>query len=187
MPYGVKLEKVRAAFNSKDANLLEDIKKTSVFNSYNSQSGHRNVTTEQALQQMIMGEPYDKSCADVYGYALIVLVAHLGENLTPEGDVYKLGSVNEDMERVLANYGVSVKFEEAFFSEFYSFGLPRNMDFPMIGGINKSMLQHYQEELEKVNIPAAELNDHVKEEALIFKRAVNYCVDNDLNWITFAH
>lgn len=188
MPYGVKMEKVKAAFQSKDKAMLEEIKQTSVFNAYHSQSGHRKVSTEQALHQMIMGESYDRTCPDVYGYALIVLVAYLGENLTPEGDVFKLGSVNDDIERALKTAGVSIRFEETFFSEFYSFGLPRNTDFPIIGGISKASLKYYQQQLALANFSEEEQqSDFGKEGAMIFKRAVNYCVAHDLDWITFAH
>lgn len=187
LPYGVKLEKVKAAFKFSDEKLLEEIKKTSVYDCYASQGGGRSVSTEQALRQMIFGEEYDKTCADTYGYALIALVAYWGENLTPEGDVFKIGSVNEGIEQVLANYGISINFGGAMLSEFYNFDLPRNPDFPVIGGISKDSLEYYQKELEKVNISAEDLKDPAKEEAMIFKRAVNYCVEHDLEWVTFAH
>ena len=187
MPYGVKLEKVKAAFKSNDEQLLEAIKKTSVYDCYASQSGSRSVSTGQALQQMIFGEAYDKTCADTYGYALIALVAYLGENLTPEGDVFKIGSVNTEIENVLAGVGLSVSFERDMFGEFYYFGLPGNPDFPIIGGISENSLLYYQKALEQVNFSTEDLQKQGVEEAMIFKRAVNYCVDNDLNWITFAH
>jgi hypothetical protein len=78
VPYIVDLAKLRAAIGSKDAKLIETIRKK---DPEKFDSGKDGLTLGEALSQLVMGEKLGKKAAHQYGYALETLAKHLGKPL----------------------------------------------------------------------------------------------------------
>ena len=192
MPYAVKLGKVKAAFGSKDEALFNEIKKSEIYNCYASQDGNYPVNVETATRQVLFGEQQDESFPIAYGYGLFAIVAYFGENLAKEGDVFKFGSIIDNIDRKIASYNLSFKIEELA-SPIYQFDIPPNNDFPFIGGITKERLQSIQLALNLIKITPEQLvwrneaYDQDLESISILRRGVNHCLSNDLDWISFVH
>jgi hypothetical protein len=79
VPYMIDLAKLRAAIGSKDAKLIESIRKKNP-EKFDSDE-YDDLTLGQALTQLVMGEKLGKKATHRYGYALEKLAEHLGKRL----------------------------------------------------------------------------------------------------------
>jgi len=192
LPYAVELEKVKSTFNSKNEKLYHQILNNRTFQSY--ASDITSLSMETALKQIIHGEEKDKEFASVYGYTLLGIVAYWGIELAMEGDIFKIGSIMDDQDKKLKEFGINIKLEEDLIDPIYNFDIPSSNDFPFIGGISKKHLSYLQKELNAIEILKTSISPYYymkdSEELMAIcalKRGVNLCVNRGLEWISFAH
>ena len=121
------------------------------------------------------------------------MVDYFGKNLAEEGDVFKFGSVNESIEEKLNSFKIKFKIDELI-DPIYNFDFPINPhDFPSIGGITKEKLNWLKPQLDQIDISPDQLDykneafDEFLESIYILRRGVNFCLDNNFDWISFAH
>ncbi len=189
--YSVDIEHVKSSFGSGNTKLIRYIIESPSYSTYQSQSQEWKISLQEALETIILGRPYKDYSTHSYGYALITIVAFWGTNLIPEGDYFKLGTVNEEIEKTMLKNQVSLSLLDLL-EPIYDFSMPLK-DFPLVGGLSKSKMLLYREELEKIQIRKEQLdweNDEYNDylEAIYFlRRAVKKCINSGLQWITFGH
>ena len=189
IPYAVDIEKVKSTFNSKSEDLYTAIRQNSTYQSYASQGSDNEVTSDKALRQIIFGEEKDAKFAHVYGYTLIGIVAHWGTEIATEGDIFKFGSIMDEQDDKLREFGLSFRMEELV-EPIYNFDIPRNTDFPMIGGCGRSTIKSLQTQLNGIAALNAEVDPWDYPGlggVVVLKRGVNLCVKDELDWISFVH
>lgn len=191
MPYAVEIDKVKLVFASKNTNLINTIKKTSVFKCYASQDSDKSISTEQALGQIINGEYNNSKISSSYGYALIALVDYLGTNLNSEGRNLILGRSFEGIVRKLSEYDITITPNDLQ-EPIYDFGLPYD-DFPLIGGWKKEELLKLRDSFDQIEIRNEHLDwrndffDNDLKGIHLLREGIRFCLNNELDWITFAH
>jgi len=193
LPYGTKIDKVKSSFNSKDEKLFAEIQKTRTYDCYASQDENYPVKIKDALKHILFGDIKNKEFPPAYVYALMTIVDHFGEELTPEGDVFKFGTINKNIENKLKEFDVFFSINELI-EPIYQFEIPNNFNkFPFIGGISKNELENLLSRLNGIEISKEAINwekngyNHELEAIHILRRAAKFCLDNDFDWISFAH
>lgn len=79
MPYAINLDQLRNAVGSKDEALLAEIQEANPEAFAEDDHDEDEISVGRALRDLIMGHPPVAASAHQYGYALKVLVEHLGE------------------------------------------------------------------------------------------------------------
>lgn len=194
-PYGIKLSKIKLVFDSKDQALFDKITQTDDFDYYAMEDeewmSNNDITTEESLKTIIFGGER-KGSGFTYGYALELIVKQLGTSLTYEGDVFAWSKAFDEANELLSSHQISLNLNNML-DKIYDFDIPPIEDFPIIGGLSKEKIAYLKVELDKIEIDKDEVDyqskkfNEVKEKIYVFRRSVNYCFDNEMDWITFAH
>lgn len=94
VPYLVDLEQLRRAIGCKSEALLAEVIAGNPDVLRDEESDDEELSLTQALRHLVMGEPPEAGSAHQYGYALMELCRHLGEEL-PERDLWE--SIHSDV------------------------------------------------------------------------------------------
>jgi hypothetical protein len=201
--YGIKTDQIKSTFGSKNQEILEKIRKNSVFKGYkDSFSEEYKTTPNKALEDIINGEKYDNSSKFAYGYAVIGMCATLGQ-VPPHTQEIKLGYETDLINRYLAeSFNIKdLALEEIIFTDDTNpFDIPTPDDWPLVGFFSHAELVELKEMFKHINISDEELSDledgeddddedkwcayqHIKG----FIENINFCIENDLDLISFCH
>ena len=203
--FGINTEKLKSVFGSKNQKTFELVKNSEIFEGYrdiDDMIEKDQITIETALKDIINGEILNQKSGYVYGYAVISLCATLGETLPYEQEI-KLGYETDFIDKY---------FQEDFKKKSFSiektilvqnespFKLPPIVDWPLIGFLSYSDLIKLQEKFKNIRITDSEIeelqdSDDEDEEDKGFAYAhiqgiianIDYCVENNLDLITFCH
>jgi hypothetical protein len=198
--FGIELAALKRAFASKDGALLEAICATDTFDGYASQDVSGAVTTEEALRQIIYGEPYDAQSASSYGYALICLCSYIGVELSGDAD-FKLGYVTDLIDKYLVDdFGViGIACAEDLLAEVPDFGLPPVADFPNSGLLSLADIEGLHHQLASIHITDEQIDALLSEASedqergfayegiKSLKDRIEYCYQHQLVLLSFCH
>ena len=183
-PFAVRLDEVRAVFNSHNEAMLEHIKHTLLYDAYAPQLDD----LEGALRHIIFGKPRTGKPQE-YGYALMCICSCLGQALTFEQcEVFLWGENTEEVNMLLNRQGVSPNIDDMI-KPIYTFDIPVYEGWPAIGGYTREEVAQLQVQLARVSVspPDEDDFDEVQWELWVFKRAVAYCAEKGMDWVTFVH
>lgn len=198
--YASDLNKIKTAFNSSDEQLFENVTKTEVFKNYAEQDFKDCITTKEAIHNIIFGEPYKDNNAHVYGYAFICICDYLSQKV-PHNQEMKLGYETDLVDQYLSSdFNIDLEIAETMFNDSPNFGLPKIVDWPLSGILEKDSLKNLAELFSPIEITDEEIEDlwdgneeededkacayeHIKG----FKENIAFCLENDLSLISFCH
>jgi hypothetical protein len=197
--FAINTGKIRSAFGSKDQAILETIKANRTFHHYSDFQPDGTTTTPlKALEDMINGNSYDQQSDFSYGYALIGMCAALGKSV-PYGQEIKLGYETDAMTSVLhEHFGLGELALDEWLLAYgeHPFKLPNIKGFPLIGMMERSMLEELKERLAEVVVTNEQIRQLEKED---FEKAIacqhirgvisniDYCLAHNLDMISFCH
>jgi hypothetical protein len=202
--FGIDTHKIKSAFGSKDQELLNAIKSTESYENYGDADTSFNdgISTEKALEDIINGNKMDVNSGHAYGYALICMCEAMSEKL-PYSEEIKLGTQTDLIDKYLEE---DFKLNDMDVSEMLllensnPFNIPSIIDFPAVGFLNKDALKVLKKMLENVVISEEDIEklDNSEEhkdgqKAMIYKNIwgiiqnIDYCLENDLDLISFCH
>jgi hypothetical protein len=201
--YGIKTDQIKSAFGSKNQDILEKIRKNSIFEGYKDSFSEKYKTTpNKALEDIINGKKYDDSSKFAYGYAVIGMCATLGQGL-PHTQEIKLGYETDLINQYLAeSFDLKdVVLEEVMFDDDSNpFDIPPPEDWPLIGFLSHAELIKLKDMFKHIKISDEELSDlengeddededkwctylHIKG----FIENIDFCIENGLDFISFCH
>jgi hypothetical protein len=193
-PFAIKIEKLKQVFNSNDEKLYNEILEDDYFKYLNEEKEWLtkvDITVQESLKRIIFGGKQNGR-GFTYGYALRCITDKVGESLAYEGDVFYRGQILKEANELLSIHNISINLNDML-EDIYTFDIPKIEDFPRIGGLSRKKIAYLKDTLSKIEISNEEIDDsndeydEVKEMIFIFRRCVNYCFNNDLDWITFAY
>ena len=197
--YGIKTDQVLGAFNSKDETLLKEVEGNDLFQDYADFEVNGFATRpDQALADIIQGNPFDNRSNYAYGYAVIGLCATLGTAL-PYTQEIKLGHETDLINKVLKeDFGIlNLNIEEEFFEDnSHPFPIPKMDDWPLIGLIKHKQLGELKSKMSSLNITDEQieaLEDDPDEKGFAYEHLkgilenLNYCLDHHLDLVSFCH
>jgi len=199
--YGINTGKIAAAFHSGDEKILQQVQETDTFDSYRDflPSGKK-TTPEKAIDDIIKNKPYDTESNFAYGYALICMCDALGEKLPYMQEIklgYETDFVNECLDE---DFNIEeMEIENKLFEKKIPFEIPAIDDWPMIGFLGGPGLAELKKTLSKIKITEEEIDElfegdeadddkgcayqHIKG----IMDNIDYCIDNNLEMISFCH
>ena len=200
--YGIKTNRIKKVFSSKDQELLAKVEQNDTFENYSDfQPDAFKTIPAQALKDIINGDIFDTKSNYAYGYALIGICATLGTEL-PYTQEIKLGYETDLINNVLSEDFRIKEFnieEELFKDNSNPFVIPKIDDWPLIGLLTAEELVKFRAKLNDVQITDesieafsdTEEEDEEKEFAYEHLRGilenVNFCIENSLDMISFCH
>lgn len=196
--YGINTSEIEKAFGSKDEALLEKVQENDIFQNYSENEFDDDITVEQALVQLINGEPKDENLGYAYGYATIGLCATLGTVLPHEHEI-KLGYETDLIKKALRkDFGIeNLVIEEVLLADdSHPFPLPSIYDWPVIGLVRLNQLQSLAGQLKTINISESQIeqvsiddeeNGFAYEHIKCLIDNIHFCIQNNLDLISFCH
>lgn len=195
--YGVDIDKVKQVFASKDAQIFHAIRNTETFIRYAEQDSAGDLTTEEALRQIIYGEEYNKQSAHSYGYALICICNYLGVDLTGNSAIRITYVTDLIDEYLLSDFGV--EGIDCYFDLCVGgidLGLPPNEGFPEMGILQKEDIEMLYNQLNHIDITDKQIEELLDERAekgeayegiKSLKVRIDYCYHHQLQLVSFCH
>ena len=198
--FAADVEQVKKVFDSHDSLLFDQIQDNDVFKNYASQDLDNQLSTKEALRQIIHGEPYKKHSAHAYWYALISIFAFLGPQLPYNQDI-EIDNETEMIDSYLkSDFGIETVVAEILLNNFPDLGLPDVSTFPLAGAIFPNQIHLLSNELQKVILTNKQIDmlwhtqiEKDETKAFIynsikgFKENIDFCNDNNLSLISFCH
>ena len=201
--YGIKTDKIKAIFGSKDQHVLELIRESDSFDNYKDfLPDGMETTPEIAIENIINGDPYDTRSNFAYGYAVICLCRTLGEEL-PYTQEIKLTHETDPINKYLVeSFGIKdCLLEEIMFADNSNpFPIPKIDDWPLIGLLTVPELIELKEKLKSITITDEEIEElqsgeteEEEEKGFAYQHIkgvienVDHCIANDLDMISFCH
>lgn len=197
--YAINSEKVLNSFNSKDEKLINKVKANDTFENYaDFEVDNMEKSPKDALSDIINGNPFDQKSNYAYGYAIIGICATLGLTLPYQQEI-KLGVETDLIDRVLtedfkiSNFDIS---EILFSDQGHTFPIPKIDDWPLIGLIKYEQLISIQKQFADIDITEEQieaLEDDPDEKEFAYEHIkgiienIKYCVDNQLDLVSFCH
>lgn len=197
--YGIKTDQILNAFGSKDSKLQKEVEENDVFQDYSDfEVDDSKTSTNQALIDIIQKNPFNHKSNYAYGYALIGLCDTLGKEL-PYGQEIKLGYETDLINKVLTeDFSIKdIEIEKYLLADnSHPFPIPKIVEWPLIGLIRQPQLQELKTKLLSLNITEEqieELEDDPEDREFTYAHLkgildnINYCLDNNLELISFCH
>ena len=197
--YGIKTDQILNAFGSKDSTLQKEVEENDVFQNYSDfEVDDSKTSTNQALIDIIQSNSFNTKSDYAYGYAFISLCATLGKGLPYEQEI-KLGYETDLINKVLTeDFNITNLDIKEFLlnNSILPFPLPKIVEWPLIGLIRQPQLQELKTKLLSLNITEeqiAELEDDPEDREFTYTHLkgildnINYCLDNNLELISFCH
>lgn len=189
-PYAVSIAAVQACLGSQNAQLLQTL--TEEF-----QSAFRNidrideeaVPVQQALSQLIMGEPPDEDYGYKYGYALEFLCDHFGEMQSNQQWSSMRWDWVETVDQALADFGVpaqTFRVSRHLLCRDAPVPLPRIEDFPSIGYLRESEIARAQTTLDQLPLDQLE-NQEIADSLREVRRWLAHCQLSHQDLICFYY
>ncbi|GAA4079078.1 DUF7691 family protein [Actinomadura miaoliensis] len=193
MPYAVPLNELQAMIGSRDTALLDRLR--SQWSSHLASldelredtglDGDDVPSAERALEQMIMGEPYDDRIGFLYGYCLKILCGYAGWSLPNEGWWGMRFSWFETVAGELKNAGVDFDPTDLIFGG-APISLPFIGDFPNIGHLKRAEMIPLLARFDGLNEDA--VTDREALEAILQIRDwLRQCVAAERDLVCFYH
>lgn len=200
---GIKTDKLKSVFGSKDKSILDTIKESDTFENYkNFLPPGLNTTPEKALENIINGEPFDTKSNFAYGYAVICICKSLGEEL-PYTQEIKLGYETDFINKFLSeDFNLTdFQLENVLFKDNSNpFDIPRIDDWPLIGFLSIAELRQLKEKFKAIAITEEEIEElengegeEDEEKSFAYQHIkgiienIDYCIENNLDLISFCH
>ncbi len=201
--YGIDAGQVTKVFGSKDPELMERIEQNGIFQGYAEDDWDDfDTDLEQALRDIIMGNPLHPRANHVYGYALIGICATLGREL-PHTQEIKLGYETDYINKALSEDFKLRDFniEDALFADNSNpFPMPEIEDWPLIGVLKVAEVIKLRAALQPVviteeHIDALTESEHEEEEEKGYayehlkgiQENLDFCIARNLDLISFCH
>jgi hypothetical protein len=195
--YAVYFDRTVQVIGSKNQEIFEEIQVTDTFKLYERQELEDHVTIEDALYQLIFGEPYNVSSAHCYWYAFIALCAHEGEEFLNVSEI-NVGYETDLIDTHLKNdFGIHLNIESLLLNGSPITSLPPVVDWPQHGILFRPALLSLQEQLKDIHITDDQLDMLLEEDEddkeLAYqgiqqlKRKIDFCVANEMELISFCH
>jgi hypothetical protein len=208
--YGINTEKIKATFGSKDQTILNEVKASEMFESYNDEliKGEK-LSHQTALEHIINGDAYLQKYGYKYGYAFISICATLGIKLPHSQEiklVYETDLINKYMAKDFELKGFEIDEELLSNKDYISFDIPTIEDWPMISVISNASLKELKNQLRHIAITDEmidaledsdedDLDDDEDDEDKICAyehirgiiQNIDYCIDNQLDMVSFCH
>lgn len=194
--YAIKTDQIIKLIGSNDSDLFNRVLDTETFKLYSDQDFAGAVTTKHALEHLIFGKPYVTQSAHSYWYAFIAICSLSGEALPATHEIklgYETDIINELLEK---DFKLKINIEETLLNENHSISLPKTQDWPLCGLISSSQLSALKVLFENINITDQMLEtllDEDEEKEMAYdsikqiKENISYCVEKDLELISFCH
>lgn len=198
--YAIKYEQIKAVFGSKDKTLTQKIQENDMYQHYNdNEYDEGEISLDEAINDIIFANPYKPKMGYQYGYALICICATLGIQ-PPHTQEMKFGYETDLVNHHLyEDFDLNTEIDELMF-EFNPFDFLNITDWPMIGVIDQFSLQQNKKQLKDIQITdkiieeLEESDDEDDEDKLCayehiagFIKNVNFCLENQLDLISFCH
>lgn len=200
---GIKTDKLKSVFGSKDKSILDTIKESDTFENYKDfLPAGLNTTPEKALENIINGDPFDTKSNFAYGYAVICICKALGEEL-PYTQEIKLGYETDFINKFLGeDFNLTdFQLENVLFKDNSNpFDIPRIDDWPLIGLLSISELRQLKEKFKAIAITDEEIeelengeDEEDEEKSFAYQHIkgvidnIDYCIENNLDLISFCH
>ncbi len=199
--YGIKTAKIQSVFGCKDQAILSKIKTTDTFKNYDDfQPTGFETSPSKALEDIINAAPYNKTSGFAYGYAVITICAALGHEL-PYNREIKLGYETDFINQYLdESFDIKdLALEDLLLADDTNpFEIPPIEDWPVIGWLSNALLIELKAELKHIHITdetISKLQEIEEEEEKGFAyehirgviQNIDYCIENNLDLITFCH
>ncbi|KOY87761.1 hypothetical protein AD998_17935 [bacterium 336/3] len=193
--YGIKTVEITKVFGSKDQMMWDKITNTEKFKHYQSffLEGYQ-TTPEKALKDIIFGEKYDYTAYFAYGYALICICDTLGYKLPYQREIKSMYETEMMSKYLLYDFGVDIFWEDYLLQSYnLPFNIPPINDFPSIGLMS---IENQKELLQQLTIVQTKNLDMLKEDQdekdvyeniLGIMHNLSYCIQNNLELISFCH
>ncbi len=205
--FAVELEKIRHIIGSNDLSLLEKIKSSDLYETYESQS--EDVDFEIIIRELIVNNPnsvnkketskffglfkskptfgLNPKYAHEYGYAMLAVCDALGFYLSDCAEVLYTGDIWKETNELFKNKGIKIDLDKMWQTE-NLFDIPEINDFPVISHYSKNEIEYLLSELKKINIETETKNNpDLKEFITTFRDGLQFCKDKNLEWISFIH
>lgn len=191
--YGIKTEEIQKVFGSNDKELLDRVQSHKTFQSYAKGIGARGLSI--ALMDISTYLPGDNLDSTLDGYALVCICASLGKQL-PFRQEFKWGADTDEIAEVLAeDFGIKdVDIEKLLVENGHSFPTSQVRE-PSTSLITLEELKTIKNRLSSVHITDEKIqelvnngdNEYTYERLRGLIQNINYCVDHDLDMISFCH
>jgi len=200
--YGIKTEQIKQVFGCKDETVLQKIKQNSMYDHYRDENVKGEISLEEAIKDIIFARDFNQKMGYQYGYALICICDTFGIK-PPNTQEMKFGYETDLFNNCIdEDFGKEdILIEDLMLcEELEPFNLPLIEDFPMIGIVYQNRLKEIQDQLKDIQITTEKINElnesdneddedkgcayeHIKG----FIENVNFCVENQLDMISFCH
>ncbi len=205
--FAVDLEKIKQVIGSNDLSLLEKIKSSDLYETYESQS--EDVDFENLVKELLFNNPnsYNRKetskffglfkskptfglnpkYAPEYGYAMLVICDALGFFQPDCAEVLYTGDIWKETNKLFKNKGINIDLDRMWQTE-NLFDIPEINDFPVISHYSKNDIDYLLLELKKNNLEIETKNNpDLKEFITTFREGLQFCKDKNLEWISFIH
>ncbi len=196
--YGIKTPQIEQCFGAKDTALQERVAANATFKHYaDFKIKGKNTAPNQALVDIIQGNPFDEASNYAYGYALIGICASEGCEL-PYTQEIKLGYDTSRIEKVLDLYFKVSNFEIQYYlfpDLMPPFPIPVLDDWPLIGLLKKDGLLEIKAIFKDIDITDEILDAYKYDEDTLdalenlkgIIQNIDYCLAHHLDMISFCH
>lgn len=201
--YAIDANEVRAALGSGNQALYDAVLENEQLQGYMDGEDLDGLPVADALQQLIFGGHYDAKYAHQYWYAFISLCDYLKKNDDERLLELDMAYGTDRIDATLASrFDIQLNSNDLLLNKSDFFGLPATTDFPVYGLLLHPALQSLQEKLEPVDITmdvvdalevgaARDKSMQVKADGHYFtlqlKEAIEECVENSWDLVTFCH
>lgn len=200
---GINANQLKNIFGSKDKQILEQITENDSFQHYaDFKPDDAKTDPAQALVDIIEGNSFDKKSGFAYGYAVIGICKTLGTEL-PHDQEIKLGYETDLINDVLqSDFNIqNLKIEEELLADNTNpFPIPAITDWPVIGLVNLDQLKELKRKLGSVSIADNKIEEllnaddsDAEEKGFAYEHLVglitniDYCIQHNLDMISFCH
>ena len=201
--YGIKTTKIQSVFGCKDQVILNKIKATAMFKNYDDfQPTGFETSPSKALEDIINAATYDKTSGFAYGYAVITICAAFGHEL-PYNQEIKLGYETDFINQYLdESFDIKdLALEDLLLADDTNpFQIPPIEDWPVIGWLSNALLVELKDEMKHIHIADEDISklqereeEEEEEKGFAYEhirgviKNIDYCVENNLDLITFCH
>jgi hypothetical protein len=193
--YGINTDQIKQSLGSKDKNLFNEVLQSEAFENYSSQEDTVG-NTKIALEHLIFSKDYNQIAPHTYWYALIAICDTLGEKFEGTHEI-NLGYETDFIDKYLnSDFNIKLNIEETLLTGEQPFGLPAPEDWPMCGKLNRKALLELFEKFKDINITDEQLEELLEEDEekemaydsiRQIKENISYCLEHDLELISFCH
>jgi hypothetical protein len=210
--FAVDIEKVKNVFGSKDNELLEKIKKSTLYKCYADQ--HEGDKFDEALKDIIcnyintndlkkrnlLSSLFSKGkssglktdLASEYGYVVLLICDTIGQHLSKGGDYFYAGDAWKEANELLTQNGSKINLDRMWQPK-NLFDIPRITDFPVISHYSSYEIEHLLDVFTRIEIDeqkADVLSENTDDLHILlkaFRDGLLVCKKSNVEWVSFLH